>query len=140
MMTDDLSERQHYEKRRWRTYLAALALLPLVTIGEVAFYDRTELALLLYVTLCVTIGGGVYAWCVDDSRSRDFHLSRRYRWYLGMLGPISVPVYFWQTRGAREGAKSLFGLSLYAPFYGVFYATWYLAVDALTRLGYFSPR
>jgi hypothetical protein len=115
-----------------------LILLVLVTVAEVAFYYDQDLAPFLYIVSCMTIGGGVLAWCIYDSLARGFHLSSRYRWWIGLLGPVFVPAYFYQSRGARQAAKSLFGLSLYVPFYGTFYATWYLSVEILTRMGYFS--
>ena len=138
-MIPGVTEKQLYEKRRWHIYVAALALLALVTVAEVTFYYNGGLAPILYILSCMTIGGGVLAWCIYDSLARGFQLSARYRWWIGLMGLVFVPAYFWQTRGARESAKSLFGLSLYAPFYGVFYGTWYLATAVLTRMGYFSP-
>jgi len=137
-MTSEATEKEHCEKGRWKIYGATLVLLMLVTVAEVAFYYREGLAPLLYVVSCMTIGGGVLAWCIYDSLARGFHLSSEYRWRIGLLGPVFVPVYFYQSRGARESAKSLFGLSLYAPFYGVFYGTWYLTAEILVRIGYFS--
>ena len=137
-MTPELTEKQRYEKRRWHFYGATLILLVLLTVGEVAFYYDQVLAPLFYIASSFTIGGGVLAWCIYDSVSRDFRLSSRYRWSIGVLGPVFVPVYFCQSRGVRQSAKSLFGLSLYAPFYAVFYATWYLTVEIMTWMGYFS--
>ena len=137
-MTPEPTEKQRYEKRRWHVYGGTLLLLVLVTVAEVRFYYDQGLAPFFYVVSCMTIGGGVWAWCIYDSLARGFHLSSRYRWWIGMLGPVFVPAYFCQSRGFRESAKSLFGLSLYAPFYAAFYATWYLTAEILTRMGYFS--
>jgi hypothetical protein len=136
-MISDPTQQKRYEKRRWYIYVAALALLILVTVAEAAFYYHEELASLLYILSCITIGGGVLAWCIYDSLARGFRLSPRYRWWIGLMGPVFVPAYFWQSRGVRESAKSLFGLSLYLPFYATFYGTWYLTVAVLTWLGYF---
>ena len=138
-MTLGRTEKQRYEKCRWYVYGGALILLVLITVAEVMFYYDPALALLLYIASCMTIGSGVLAWCIYDSLARGFHLSSRYKGRIGMLGPVFVPVYFFQSRGFRESAKSLFGLSLYAPFYAIFYATWFLTVEVMTRMGYFSP-
>lgn len=137
-MTAEATEKQAYERRRWHVYGGALILLVLLTVGEVAFYYDQGLAPLFYIASCVTIGGGVLAWCIYDSLARGFRLSPRYRWWIGMLGPVFVPAYFSQSRGMRQSAKSLFGLSLYVPFYAIFYATWYLTVEIMTWMGYFS--
>ena len=137
-MTPEPTERQCYEKRRWRIYSGTLILLVLITVAEVAFYYDPGLASFFYIASCMTIGGGVLAWCIYDSLARGFHLSSRYRWWIGMLGPVFVPAYFCQSRGLRKSVKSLFGLSLYAPFYAAFYVTWYLTVEILTLMGYFS--
>jgi hypothetical protein len=137
-MTPEPTERQRYEKRRWHFYGGTLILLVLLTVGEVAFYYDQGLAPFFYIASCLTIGGGVLAWCIYDSLARGFRLSPRYRWWIGMLGPVFVPAYFSQSRGMRQSAKSLFGLSLYVPFYAVYYATWYLTVEIMTWMGYFS--
>ncbi|HEY5909299.1 MAG TPA: hypothetical protein VJA21_01710 [Verrucomicrobiae bacterium] len=137
-MTAELTEKQRYEKRRWYVYGGTLIFLVFLTVAEVALYYSEGLAPLFYIASCMTIGGGVLAWCIYDSLARGFHLSSRYRWWIGMLGPIFVPAYFCQSRGVRESAKSVFGLVLYAPFYAAFYATWYLTVGVMTWMGYFS--
>jgi len=138
-MIPEPTEKKRYEKRRWHIYGGTLVLLVLLTVGQVAFYYDQGLALLFYIASCITIGGGVLAWCIYDSLARGFRLSSRDRWWIGMLGPVFVPAYFCQSRGVRASAKSLFGLSLYAPFYAAFYATWYLTIEIMTRMGYFSP-
>jgi hypothetical protein len=138
-MTPEPTEKQRYEKRRWYVYAGALIFLVLLTVGEVAFYYDQGLAPFFYIASCMTIGGGVLSWCISDSLARGFHLSSRYRWWIGLLGPVFVPAYFCQSRGVRASAKSLFGLSLYVPLYAAFYITWYLTVEIMTWMGYFSP-
>jgi hypothetical protein len=133
-----MDEKVRNERKRWIAYYAALGALVIITIVEVAFYHREELAAFLYVASCLTIGGAVLAWCTYDSLARGFPLSPRRKLWIGLLGPVFVPVYFVQSRGAASGVKSLFGLLLYAPFYGAFYAVWYATVFVLTKSGYFG--
>ena len=127
-----------YKKRRWYVYGVALALHLIVTALEVAFYRRERLAPYLYVLSGLSIIVGISWWCIYDSKARGFPLSQEARWGLWGFGPFCVPAYFWRTRGAREGVKSLFGLALFIPFYGGFYAIWFLTSLILTKLGYFS--
>lgn len=129
---------ERYIKRRMRAYWSAVALMAIVTIAQVAFYRRLDLSTFLYIASCVTIGAGVLTWCTYDSLSRGFLLSSRYRFWIGLLGPIVVPVYFFQSRGASRAAKAAFGLGLYVPFYAVYYGTWYVTVAILTKAGYFG--
>ncbi|MCH7903161.1 MAG: hypothetical protein IH944_01185 [Armatimonadetes bacterium] len=138
-MTLGRTEKQRYEKRRWYVYGGSLILFVLPTVAEVMFYYEPGLALLIYIASSMTICGGVLAWCIYDSLARGFYLSAVYKLWIVLLGPVIVPAYFFQSRGVRESAKSLFGLSLYAPFFAVYYATWFLTAEVLTRMGYFSP-
>jgi hypothetical protein len=133
-----MDEKSRYERKRWVAYFAALLALVLITIAEVAFNHREELAVFLYIASCLTIGGGVLAWCTYDGLARGFSISPRRRLWIGLMGPVFVPVYFVQSRGLTSSVRSIFGLLLYAPFYAAFYAVWYAAVFVLTKVGYFS--
>jgi hypothetical protein len=133
-----MEEKSRYERKRWIAYYSALGTLIIITIAEVAFYYREELSAFLYVASSLSIGAGVYAWCTYDSMARRFPLSPGRRLWIGLLGPVFVPVYFIQSRGVAQGARTVFGLLLYAPFYAAFYAVWYATVYLLTSAGYFS--
>jgi uncharacterized membrane protein len=138
-MLPDKDTKNRYEQCRWHVYLSGLLVHLVATAMEVAFYKQAQLAPYLYVISGLGIIVGISWWCIYDSKARAAPLSQEARWGLWGFGPIFVPVYFWRTRGAREGIKSIFGLALFIPFYGGFYATWFLTSLILKKLGYFSP-
>lgn len=133
-----ISDKDRYKKRRWLYYFGAFILQCMISIANVIFWQRADVMAMLYIAGCLTIGGGVLAWCTYDSLARGIPLSPRKRLWIGLLGPIFVPWYFYQSRGLSQGIKSAFGLALYAPFYAAFYGLWYLTAALLTYIGYYS--
>jgi len=138
-MTADPIQKKHYEHRRWYVYVVALELVVIVTAAEAAYSYHEGLADVLNFVSAIVVTGGILAWCIYDSLARGFRLSYGNKWRIALLAVVFVPVYFWESRGAKKSAKSLFGLSLYAPFCAAYYGAWYLTVEILTRIGYFSP-
>lgn len=126
-------------KKRGRLvyWLAVLALCVTTTLG-VIFYYQEGLAFILYILSCFSIGGGVYAWCYFDGKQRGYQFTPSMRTALGLFGPITVPVYFVKTRGFKAAAKTGFGLSLYIPFYALYYTVWEITGFILKAIGYYS--
>ena len=125
-------------KKRWAIYWLCVLALVITTALQVVFYYRDEISVLFYALSCVSIGGGVYAWCHFDSKERGKKLSQNMRMAIGFIGPIAVPIYFIESRGFKAAIKTGLGLLLYAPFYIIYYGVWYLTVAILHALGYYS--
>ena len=125
-------------KKRWLFYWSCLFALCFLTILHVAFYYHGEVGRWCYVFSCLSIGGGVYAWCYFDAKARKFRFTQNMKMAVGLVGPIGVPYFFVCTRGFKAAARAGFGLFLYVPFYALYYVVWISTVRILQAAGVYG--